>query len=335
MPRTIHCGQGSETEPRIQEAMAFPSDKHADTALIDKIIASYRSDDRTQNIDCAFLPNRARTIKIIELFRRLIFPGFFDETRVTSDNLRDRVVDLLRAIHNTLYEQVRQTLYNDRQRLGKEMLACSCDTQAKTITMDLLNLIPDVRMRLGLDVQAAYDGDSATINTDETIFCYPGIDAVFIYRLAHELHLLGVPLLARIMGEYAHNETGIDIHPGARIGAPFFIDHGTGVVIGETTQIGQRVQIYQGVTLGALAPNDSETWRGRKRHPTIEDDVTIYGGAVILGGETTIGRGSEIGGTVFLTSSVPAFHKVRIKGTELDISPSRRLRRRVDRRTQT
>ena len=180
-----------------------------------------------------------------------------------------------------------------------------CDPQAHSLTTEFLDRVPDLRHRLNLDVLATFDGDPAAVNHDETIFCYPGIDAIFIYRVAHDLWKLKVPLIPRIISEYAHYQTGIDIHPGATIGKSFFLDHGTGVVIGETTIIGDRVKIYQGVTLGALSTKGGQAWRGRKRHPTIEDDVTIYGGAIILGGETVIGEGSTIGGSVFLTRSVP------------------------------
>ncbi len=322
----------SDAREKPHDPARIPASEAASDAMVARIIESYKADDRTQHVDCPFLPNRIRTIEIIELFRHLVFPGFFDDKRLTSENLQDHVATLVDTIRRLLYEQVRQTLFYERRRVGDEAPGPLCDDKARSITDAMVSRIPEIRKRLALDVQAAYDGDPAAISTDETVFCYPGIDAIFIHRVAHELHALGVPLVARIMSEYAHNETGIDIHPGAHIGPSFFIDHGTGVVIGETTEIGQRVQIYQGVTLGALAPSDGETWRGRKRHPTIEDDVTIYGGAIILGGETTIGRGAEIGGTVFLTESVPPFHKVRIKGTELDVAPSRRLQRRADAR---
>ena len=187
------------------------------------------------------------------------------------------------------------------------------DQQAQHATLAFLERLPLLRRLLGTDVQAAFEGDPAAFNTDETIFCYPGIDAIFVHRVAHELYRLNVPLLPRIMSEYVHNETGIDVHPGATIGESFFIDHGTGVVIGETTVIGKRVKVYQGVTIGALSTKGGQAWRGRKRHPTIEDDVTIYGGAIILGGNTVIGCGSTIGGAVFLTQSVPAYHTVSMK----------------------
>src|SRR3989454_8035017 len=170
---------------------------------------------------------------------------------------------------------------------------------------------------LAADVQAAFDGDPAAQSTDETIFCYPGLFAIFVQRLAHEFHQLKVPLLPRIMTEYAHSLTGIDIHPGAKLGKSFFIDHGTGVVIGETTEIGDDVKIYQGVTLGALAPAFGQLLRGQKRHPTIEDDVTIYAGATILGGDTVIGQGAVIGGNVFITSSVPPLNQVSAEPPKL------------------
>jgi len=174
-----------------------------------------------------------------------------------------------------------------------------------------------VRAVLATDVQAAFDGDPAAQSTDETIFCYPGLYAITVQRLAHEFYTLDVPLLPRIMTEYAHSLTGIDIHPGARLGPSFFIDHGTGVVIGETTSIGANVKIYQGVTLGALAPAFGQALRGQKRHPTIEDNVTIYAGATILGGDTTIGQGAVIGGNVFITSSVPPLNQVTAEPPKL------------------
>ena len=185
---------------------------------------------------------------------------------------------------------------------------------------------------LGDDVQAAFDGDPAAQSTDETIFCYPGLFAIFVQRLAHEFYRMNVPLLPRIMTEYAHSLTGIDIHPGAKLGRRFFIDHGTGVVIGETTEIGDNVKIYQGVTLGAVAPQFGQRLRGQKRHPTIEDDVTIYAGATILGGDTVIGRGALIGGNVFITSSVPPFNQVTAEPPEAQVPrPAEPRRPGVDR----
>ncbi|MCX5658163.1 MAG: serine acetyltransferase, partial [Planctomycetota bacterium] len=262
-------------------------------------------------------------IQTLELIRRVLFPGYFDETRLTTETIHYHVGDLLTRVHDLLYEQVRQALRYEENRTagsGRGDACDSCDHEARRVTHEFLARLPELRRMLALDVQAAFDGDPAASSTDETIFCYPGIDAIFIYRVAHELWNLKVPLLPRIMTEYAHNETGVDIHPGATIGESFFIDHGTGVVIGETSEIGNRVKIYQGVTLGAISTKGGQDWRGRKRHPTIEDDVTIYSGANILGGATVIGKGATIGGSVFLTASVPPGHTVTMKPPELKIS---------------
>ena len=188
---------------------------------------------------------------------------------------------------------------------------------AERITFEFLGRIPKIRALIETDVQAAYDGDPAAYNKDEIIYSYPGLYAILVNRLAHELFLLGVPLIPRVMTEHAHSKTGIDIHPGATIGKYFFIDHGTGIVIGETTEIGDYVKVYQGVTLGALSTRGGQSLRNKKRHPTIEDNVTIYSGASILGGETVVGKNAVIGGNAFITRSVPAGAKVSIKNQEL------------------
>ena len=194
--------------------------------------------------------------------------------------------------------------------------AADIDRQAQEMTVRFLEKIPDVRALLATDLQAFYDGDPAATSLDEIIIAYPGLLAITVNRLAHELFLLKVPLIPRIMTEYAHGRTGIDIHPGATIGKYFFIDHGTGIVVGETTIIGDRVKLYQGVTLGALSTRDGHHSQPGKRHPTVEDDVTIYSGATILGGNTTIGRGSVVGGNAFLTSSVQKDTRVVIHAPE-------------------
>ncbi|MEX2216709.1 MAG: hypothetical protein WD768_21525 [Phycisphaeraceae bacterium] len=305
--------------------------------LVAQVVDSYVSDKRTQHLDSSFLPSRARTVEVVELLRQLIFPGFFDHVRLTSSNIQYHVGDLLSRIRDGLYEQLRQALRYEENRVsgtGKGDTCDHCDEEADRITIAFLQRVPYLRRMIALDVQAAFEGDPAAVSTDEAIFCYPGVDAVFIYRIAHELCGLQVPLLPRIMTEYAHNETGIDIHPGADIGESFFIDHGTGVVIGETTKIGNRVKIYQGVTLGALSTRGGQDWRGRKRHPTIEDDVTIYGGAIILGGETVIGRGCTIGGSVFVTQSVPAGHTVKMKQPELSINEDKHAMRKMKQRDE-
>lgn len=304
-----------------------PSDRQTEAhlhSLIDQIVSSYDADDRTEHLGSIFLPNRQRTVEALELLRRLIFPGFFDQHRLTRQNIRYHISELLAAVHDLLFDQINQALRYELNRTQGSRKGDHCDRcqqQAQTITAAFLNQIPAIRRRLALDVQATFQGDPAAASTDETIFCYPGVDAIFTHRIAHALFQLGVPLLPRILSEYAHNETGIDIHPGATIGDSFCIDHGTGVVIGETTVIGHNVIIYQGVTLGALSTKGGQRWRGMKRHPTIEDDVTIYGGAIILGGQTVVGKGSVIGGSVFITSSIPPDHIVSTRKGELDIKP--------------
>ncbi len=295
--------------------------------LTAQVIESYRNEPGTSHLEATFLPSRAKVIEAIEVLRRIIFPGFFEEQRITSANVQQRTTDLMRQLHDLLYEQIHQTLRYELNRTegkGKGDDCENCGQQAADLALAFLSTIPQLRHKLALDVQAAFEGDPASVSTDETIFCYPGVDAIFIYRAAHELFRLEVPLLPRIMSEYAHNETGIDIHPGATIGDSFFIDHGTGVVIGETCVIGDRVKIYQGVTLGALSTKGGQAWRGKKRHPTIEDDVTIYGGAIILGGETVIHEGATIGGSLFITQSVPAGHYVTMKDPELKLRPPKK-----------
>ena len=273
-----------------------------------KLVESTLAHERIQHLNRVFLPNRDVIIDAIQKLRDICFPGYFGKQGLTRQNLAFRTGELVQELSDMLYEQVRCCLRYRQQIPGNDGDGehCEeCDHKAAQIVHTFFQRLPGVRARLAGDVQAAFDSDPAAQNTDETVFCYPGLFAIAVQRLAHEFHQLEVPLLPRIMTEHAHGVTGIDIHPGARLGNSFFIDHGTGVVIGETTEIGNNVKIYQGVTLGALAPAFGQLLRGRKRHPTIEDDVTIYAGATILGGDTVIGRGSTINGNVFLTDSVP------------------------------
>jgi len=215
----------------------------------------------------------------------------------------------------------RQVARSIRHECRRNKDACThCQTRGQAAGLDFLRAIPEVRRLAAGDVRAAFRGDPAAKSLDEIVFCYPGLYAVTVYRLAHVLHGLGVPVLPRMMTETAHGQTGIDIHPGASIGEEFFVDHGTGVVIGETTVIGDRVRLYQGVTLGALSfqrDDEGEMVRGTKRHPTIEDDVVVYSGATILGGSTVVGKGSVVGGNVWLTRSLPPGTKVTITSPEL------------------
>jgi serine O-acetyltransferase len=273
-----------------------------------------------KHLDRVLLPSRDVIIQCISDLRELIFPGFFGKQGLTSGNIAYRVDELVNELAATLYDQVRCCLRYRRNIPGSAAVSdeCNeCDEDATRIVHEFLTGIPALREILATDVQAAFDADPAAQSTDETIFCYPGLFAIFVQRMAHEFYMLQVPLLPRIMTEYAHSLTGIDIHPGAQMGTSFFIDHGTGVVIGETTVIGHNVKIYQGVTLGAVAPQFGQQLRGTKRHPTIEDDVIIYAGATILGGETVIGKGALIGGNVFITTSVPPMNRVTAEPPKL------------------
>ena len=273
-----------------------------------------------QHLNRVYLPSRDEIITAIDGLRQLIFPGYFGKQGLTTANVPFRLGELVIELADILYEQVRCCLRYREQIPGTngDNEKCElCDREAARIVHAFFERIPHVRDLLATDVQAAFEGDPAAKSTDETIFCYPGLYAISVQRLAHELFRMDVPMLPRIMTEYAHGKTGIDIHPGAQLGRRFFIDHGTGVVIGETTVIGENVKIYQGVTLGALAPGFGQLLRGQKRHPTIEDDVTIYSNATILGGDTVIGRGATIGGNVFLVSSVPPLNQVSAEPPQL------------------
>jgi serine O-acetyltransferase len=288
--------------------------------VVDALVQSVHQQPRLQHLNRVHLPNRETIIEAVKLLRQLVFPGYFGKQGLTTANLPFRLGEIVLELSDMLYDQVRCCLrYHEAcAEEDSETDHCEkCGLKAANIVAKFLDRIPAVREMLADDVQAAFDSDPAAQSTDETIFCYPGLFTITVQRLAHELYNLGVPLLPRIMTEYAHSLTGIDIHPGAKLGRRFFIDHGTGVVIGETTEIGNNVKIYQGVTLGALAPAYGQMLRGQKRHPTIQDDVTIYAGATILGGDTVIGQGSTIGGNVFLTSSVPPHNQISAEPPKL------------------
>ncbi len=288
--------------------------------FVDAIVGSINAEPNLQHLNRVYLPSRDVIVDGIQRLRDLMFPGYFGKQGLTTANVPFRIGELVVELSDLLYDQVRCCL-RYREQLpgtnGDDARCTSCDHEAAQLVGTFFNRIPSVRAVLAADVQAAFDGDPAAQSTDETIFCYPGLFSIMVQRLAHEFYVLQVPLLPRIMTEYAHSLTGIDIHPGAKLGRRFFIDHGTGVVIGETTEIGDNVKVYQGVTLGALAPAYGQLLRGQKRHPTIEDDVTIYAGATILGGDTIIGKGSVIGGNVFITGSVPPLNQVSAEPPKL------------------
>jgi serine O-acetyltransferase len=258
------------------------------------------------------LPNKASVIQVLADLMEVIYPGYFGQKYVEASNIEYHVGDLMDSIYTRMTQEIYRSI---RDQCERDADACDhCQGIAEEQSLALLQKLPDLRSRLSYDVQGAYDGDPAAKSFDEVIFAYPAIFAITIYRIAHELNLQGVPLLPRIMTEHAKSVTGIDIHPGATIGRGFFIDHGTGVVIGETTIIGDNVKLYQGVTLGALSvkkDNEGRAIRGNKRHPTIEDDVVIYSNATILGGSTVIGKGSVIGANVWLVKSVPPNSTIR------------------------
>jgi len=286
-------------------------------AIAEKIIAKCDDDTCYNHIDYEPIPSKNSVVDIIQRLREVLFPGYFSSEKLDPINLSYSMGQTVSILFDQLSEQICHSVRHDCFRYDQ---ACSdCVEKGNEVSLSFLESIPDLRKILATDVAAAYAGDPAAQSTDEIIFSYPGIFTLMVYRVAHKLNAMGVPLLPRIMAEYAHSITGIDIHPGADIGEGFVIDHGTGVVIGETTVIGKNVRIYQGVTLGALSlPMDAgDRFRGVKRHPTIEDDVIIYSGATILGGETVIGARSVIGGNVWLTSSVPHDTRVVMKKPEL------------------
>jgi serine O-acetyltransferase len=269
-----------------------------------------------QHIGSYELPSEEQVAHAVDSCRALLFPGYagHDIVRGTRSDLAAQIRRQLVTLRDTLHRQVyRATHHKRQQQLGRSDLECAeCTARADVIVDRFLAQLPALRAAVRLDLRAAYEADPAATGVDEILFCYPGTYAITVYRIAHALLREGAVIVPRMMTELAHRQTGIDIHPGAEIGPAFFIDHGTGVVIGETTRIGARVRIYQGVTLGALTVPQGEARppHGQRRHPTIEDDVVIYANATILGGETVIGAGSVIGGNAFVTSSVPPGSKV-------------------------
>ena len=276
--------------------------------LVDQIMADY---DRGRDIDVVkdFMhPDKDDIVKIIYQIRNIIFPGYYENKNYRIYTVRNNLSMLLEDVLYHLSKQISVVLKYLPQY--EEMDEAALLSAGEKISLQFFERLPEVRRLTQTDLDAAYDGDPAAFNKPEIIFSYPGQFAIMVNRIAHELHLLGVPIIPRIMTEYAHTKTGIDIHPGATLGEYFFIDHGTGIVIGETAEIGNNVKIYQGVTLGALSTREGQKLHGKKRHPTIEDNVTIYAGASILGGNTVIGHDSVIGANAFITSSVPCNTKV-------------------------
>ena len=256
-------------------------------------------------------PDKESIIDILSSLRKIIFPGYFRNNNIKVCTLRNNISMLIEDVMFRLKKQIALVMG------GEECNDEDIINKANAVTFEFIKRLRKIRQLIATDVKAAYDGDPAAFSKDEIIYSYPGLFATLVNRIAHELYLLNVPIIPRMMTEYAHSVTGIDIHPGASIGNYFFIDHGTGIVIGETTTIGNNVKIYQGVTLGALSTRGGQALKSKKRHPTIGDNVTIYSGASILGGDTYIGKNSVIGGNAFITRSVPEGAKVSVKNQEL------------------
>jgi len=295
---------------------------------VSEITHNYESNEVLMAKDGRHLPSRDTIIQMIKELRRIMFPGYFGD-----ENLATYVGDYFVGSHlNHIYEVLKgqivtALIYKNTVALDAEQQSQKteptclsqelAEQQAETICQYFISRLPHIQQMLLKDVQAGFDGDPAAQSKEDIIVSYPGLFAIYVYRVAHELYIKQVPYIPRIMTEYAHSRTGIDINAGATIGEYFFIDHGTGVVIGETTNIGNHVKLYQGVTLGALSTRMGQQLAGVKRHPTIEDNVTIYSGSTILGGDTVIGKGTVIGGNAFITESVAEATKVIVKNPEM------------------
>jgi serine O-acetyltransferase len=276
--------------------------------VIGEVASSYGAGRLIDSLSTAQLPNKRQVIDALNHLKAVMYLGYYATGELHEQKLRHAVSAHLYPAYEILVEQIRRAVSYEGFRSSS--LPRDADWPAAA-TVEFLRKIPRIRSLLSKDVLAAFHGDPAANGVEEVIFSYPSIEAITVHRIAHEIQLQGVPMLPRIMAEHAHSISGIDIHPGARVGESFFVDHGTGVVVGETTIIGDHVKIYQGVTLGALSlERDPEMGRGKKRHPTIEDHVTIYAGATILGGETVIGAHSVIGGNVWLVESVPPHSRI-------------------------
>jgi len=305
-------------------------------SLTDRIVSTYQEIGTINHLGHCPLPNYDVVISIIEDLKEIIYPGYRRRESLHMGNITYHVGDLVDGLHDKMTTQIARALRHD-ERTSREIDACNpleetdYDAKGQAMAIEFLNRIPEIRRVLATDVQAAFDGDPACQNLDEVIFCYPGLAAITVYRVANTLLKLGVPLIPRMLTEWAHKETGIDIHPGATIGRYFFIDHGTGVVIGETCRIGDHVKLYQGVTLGALSfdtDSNGDLVRGMKRHPTIEDHVVIYANATVLGGRSVVGNHCVVGSSVWLTRSVDPHTTVLLEKARLRLrseTPSEEL----------
>ncbi len=302
------CETGVKTRVRFREQLP---------QVAENIVGSCYDAECFEHIDAELIPSRESVIEIIKRLRQILFPGYFSRARIDPVNVGYQIGQSVDVLFELLSEQITHSIRHECRRYDQPCIQCAERGYKEAIA--LLESIPGMRKVLATDIRAAYEGDPAAKSYDEIVFSYPGIFAITVHRIAHQLFDREIPLLPRIMSEYAHSVTGIDIHPGAQIGASFFVDHGTGVVIGETAVIGRNVRIYQGVTLGALSlPKDAvERLRGKRRHPTVEDDVIIYAGATILGEKAVIGAHCVIGGNVWITEAVPPGTKVILEAPKL------------------
>ncbi|ACV23277.1 Serine acetyltransferase [Slackia heliotrinireducens] len=282
--------------------------------IVTELVKNYDSDLIQFDSPNRHFPSRSAIVGIIKDLRRVLFPRYFGDERPCASGPQYFIGETLTHIEYELHREVREALLF---RGGDNLSYHEADAQASQICSDFFYRLPEIQRMLFDDVQAAYDGDPAAQSREEIIYSYPGFFAISVYRIAHVFYELNVPLIPRIMSEYAHSHTGVDINAGADIGRFFFIDHATGVVIGETTKIGEHVKIYQGVTLGAISLRAGQKLAGKKRHPTIEDNVTIYSNASVLGGNTVVGAGSVIAGSTFVTQSVPPNSRVTSSGVEV------------------
>ncbi|MCR4711200.1 MAG: serine acetyltransferase [Clostridia bacterium] len=279
--------------------------------IIDAILTDYDRQREIDRLDMFGQPDQEIVNEIIQNLLMILYPGFYRDRSFREHSAKNRLAVLIDETMYLLRKQIEIVLVNQQryQCLAKQ----ERKTAAQELCLEFFSHIPEIRSYLDTDIDAAFDGDPAANDKIEIVIAYPGLYAITIYRLAHELYRLNVPYIPRMMSEYAHSQTGVDIHPGATIGKYFFIDHATGIVIGETSEIGEHVKVYQGVTIGALSTKDGQALHGKKRHPTIEDHVTLYAGCAVLGGKTVIGHDSVIGGSAFVTDSVPPYSRVSVK----------------------
>lgn len=316
--------------PVFKEKPGKPKDCRTDQlhnqvpGVVKRLLESWSSKSCYEHISSTPIPSKQKIIEIIERTRKILFPGFFTQKRLHPTNLEFHIGSETNELYDEVVEQIHVTIRHDCSRHNR--ICTNSEILSHELALKFIDTLPEIAEILASDIRATLKGDPATKSPDEVIFCYPGLLATSIYRIAHVLNEIGVPTIPRIMTEHAHSLTGIDIHPGATIGEGFFIDHGTGVVIGETCIIGNNVRLYQGVTLGALSlgPDAGAKMKNKKRHPTIEDNVIIYSNTTILGGETVIGEGATIGGNNWLTESVDPGTRVLVRKPELIYSNKKR-----------